>query len=162
MPHVIVIDDDPILLQALTETVRLGIEGAIVDMFESPRSALECIGAQDYDVIISDIKMPEMDGLTLLDNIQSLRPGVPMILITGHHDCDLAVRALRNGAYDFIQKPIDRRYFLKALNAAIQVRHLIREAAETTGPEETDARATWSNSCRSPRVNCSRRPRESS
>jgi DNA-binding NtrC family response regulator len=167
MPHVIVIDDDPILLQALTETVRLGIDGVIVDMFDSPRAALEWINHHDYDVIVSDIKMPEMDGLTLLDNIQALRPGVPTILITGHHECDLAVRALRNGAYDFIQKPIDRRYFLKALNAAIQVRHLIREAAESQPEEETtesspESTASWSTSCRNPRVTCMRRPREAS
>ena len=156
MPHVIVIDDDPILLQALTETVRLGIENVTVDQSDSPKTALEWIGSTDYDVIISDIKMPDMDGLTLLDNIQALRPGIPTILITGHHECDLAVKALRNGAYDFIQKPIDRRYFLKALNAAIQVRTLIREAAESDRDTEATP-ATWSTSCRSPRVNCGRR-----
>ena len=156
MPHVIVIDDDPILLQALTETVRLGIENVTVDQSDSPKTALEWIGSTDYDVIISDIKMPDMDGLTLLDNIQALRPGIPTILITGHHECDLAVKALRNGAYDFIQKPIDRRYFLKALNAAIQVRTLIREAAESDRDTEVTP-ATWSTSCRSPRVNCGRR-----
>ena len=156
MPHVIVIDDDPILLQALTETVRLGIENVTVDQSDSPKTALEWIGSTDYDVIISDIKMPDMDGLTLLDNIQALRPGIPTILITGHHECDLAVKALRNGAYDFIQKPIDRRYFLKALNAAIQVRTLIREAAESDRDTEATP-ATWSTSCRNPRVNCGRR-----
>lgn len=161
MPHVIVIDDDPALLQALTETVRLGIDGAIVDMFDSPRVALEWINHHDYDVIVSDIKMPEMDGLTLLDNIQARHPGIPTILITGYQDCELAVRALRNGAYDFIQKPIDRRYLLKALNAAIQVRCLIREAAESE-PDPTETPATWSTSCRMPRVNCTRRLREPS
>lgn len=158
MPRIILIDDDPALLKALTETVRQGIYGVTVDMSESARAALELIEVTDYDVIVSDIKMPDMDGLALLDAVQTLRPGLPTILITGHSECDLAVRALRNGAYDFIQKPIDRHYFLQALKAAIQIRNLIRETAEQDDCQNPTP--TWSTSCKSPRANCSRRPRE--
>ena len=159
MARMIVIDDDPALLTALSETVRQTIYGATVDVAESATAALAWIEVTDYDLIVCDIKMPGMDGLSLLAAIQNLKPGLPTILITGHGECELAVSALRNGAYDFIQKPIDRSYFVQAVKAAIQIRHLIRETAEGD-PEAQDPTPTWSTSCRHPRVNCSRRPRE--
>src|SRR6185312_9331024 len=69
----------------------------------------------DYDAIVSDIKMPGMDGLALLQEIRELRPTTPTLMITGHGERDLAVQALRGGAYDFVQKPIDRDYFVAVL-----------------------------------------------
>ena len=71
--------------------------------------------------------MPGMDGLALLNEIRSLRPKTPTLLITGHGEHDLAVQALRGGAYDFVQKPIDRDYFVASLERAIQLRRLDRE-----------------------------------
>src|SRR3989440_2026831 len=71
--------------------------------------------------------MPGMDGLALLAKIQELRPDTPTLLITGHGEHDLAVQALRGGAYDFIQKPIDRDYLLAALQRAIQTYQLRRK-----------------------------------
>jgi two-component system phosphate regulon sensor histidine kinase PhoR len=76
---------------------------------------------------VTDIKMPGMDGLVLLNEIRSLRPTTPTLLITGHGEHDLAVQALRGGAYDFVQKPIDRDYFVASLERAIQLRRLDRE-----------------------------------
>src|SRR3989442_9724611 len=74
--------------------------------------------------------MPGTDGLTLLAQIRALRPDTPTLLITGHGEHDLAVQALRGGAYDFIQKPIDREYFVASLNRAIQTRQLSRRVKE--------------------------------
>jgi signal transduction histidine kinase len=71
-----------------------------------------------------------MDGLALLAKIQELRPDTPTLLITGHGEHDLAVQALRGGAYDFIQKPIDRDYMVAALNRAIQTCRLRRQLAD--------------------------------
>ncbi len=71
--------------------------------------------------------MPGMDGLALLNEIRSVRPKTPTLLITGHGEHDLAVQALRGGAYDFVQKPIDRDYFVASLERAIQLRRLDRE-----------------------------------
>src|SRR5258708_2689252 len=81
----------------------------------------------EYDAIVSDIKMPGMDGLPLLAKIQALRPETPTLLITGHGEHDLAIQALRGGAYDFIQKPIDRDYVVAALRRAIQTHQLRRQ-----------------------------------
>src|SRR5437899_1546385 len=112
--------------EALAEAVRLRMDGVIVDTCDSGSAALERIAATDYDAIISDIKMPGIDGLALLAEIRVLRPDTPTLLITGHGEHDLAVQALRGGAYDFIQKPIDREYFVASLSRAVQMRQLTR------------------------------------
>jgi signal transduction histidine kinase/FixJ family two-component response regulator len=98
-----------------------------VDIADSAQTALERIAATDYDAIVTDVKMPGMDGLALLHEIQALRPATPTLLITGHGENDLAIQALRGGAYDFIQKPIDRNYFMASLGRAIQMRQLSRQ-----------------------------------
>src|SRR5262249_33425060 len=83
-----------------------------------------------YDAIVSDIKMPGMDGLALLAKIRELHQNTPTLLITGHGDHNLAIQALRGGAYDFIQKPIDRDYFVAALHRAIQTHQLRLQVLE--------------------------------
>ena len=107
-PHVLLVDDDPALLEALSEMLQLRMEEVVVDKAESAGRALEWIAAKNYETIVSDIKMPGMDGLALLARLREIRPYTPTLLITGHGQHDLAVQALRGGAYDFIQKPIDR------------------------------------------------------
>ena len=129
-PHVLIVDDDAALLEALPEALQLRIDGVKVDTCDSASAALERIAATDYDTIISDIKMPGIDGLALLAEIRALRPDTPTLLITGHGEHDLAVQALRGGAYDFIQKPIDREYFVASLSRAIRVRQLSRRVKE--------------------------------
>jgi signal transduction histidine kinase len=129
-PHILLVDDDTALLQALPHMVALRIHGVSVDTSDSAPRALEQIQEHDYDVIVSDIKMPEMDGLELLTKIQELRPDIPTLLITGHADQSLIIQALRNGAYDFIEKPIDRVYFVAALHRAIEARQLRRQVQE--------------------------------
>jgi DNA-binding NtrC family response regulator len=128
--HVLVVDDDPALLQALPEMLRLRMSGVTVDTAESAAAALDRISARDYDAIVTDIRMPGMDGLTLLTEILGRRPDTPTLMITGHGEYDLAVRALRGGAYDFIQKPIDRDRFVASLQRAIQARALNRRAKD--------------------------------
>src|SRR6266568_2228026 len=129
-PHLLIVDDDPALLQALPHTVSLRLPEAKVDTSSTAQRALELIRAHDYDTIVSDIKMPGMDGLELLAKIHELRPETLTLLITGHGDHALAIRALRSGAYDYILKPIDRDYFVAALDHAIQTRQLRRQVVE--------------------------------
>ena len=129
-PRVLIVDDDVALLEALPEALRLRMDGVIVDTCDSGSAALDRIAATDYDAIISDIKMPGIDGLALLAKIRVLRPDTPTLLITGHGEHDLAVQALRGGAYDFIQKPIDREYFVASLSRAVQMRQLTRQVKE--------------------------------
>ena len=128
--RILIVDDDTALLQALSQLVSLRMATVQVDTSDSALQALELIKAQDYDAIVSDIKMPGMGGLTLLSRIQQVRPETPTLLITGHGEHDLAVQALRGGAYDFIQKPIDRDYVVASLHRAIQTHQMRRQLAE--------------------------------
>jgi PAS domain S-box-containing protein len=126
VPTVLIVDDDPALLEALPEALRLRMGELTVETCDSAPDALARIAVEDYDAIITDIKMPGMDGLALLDEIQKVRPETPTLLITGHGEHDLAIQALRHGAYDYIQKPIDREYFTASLSRAIEKRSLAR------------------------------------
>jgi signal transduction histidine kinase len=128
--QILLVDDDVALLQALPQALFLRMNDVQVDTCDSALEALEQIQEHDYDAIVSDIKMPGMDGLALLEKIQELRPETPALLITGHGEHDLAVQALRGGAYDFIQKPIDREYVVAALYRAIQTHQLRRQVRE--------------------------------
>src|SRR6267143_3716089 len=128
--RVLIVDDDPALLQALPEALQLRMDGVTVDVADSAAAALGRIVARDYDAIVTDIKMPGMDGLALLAEIRTRWPDTPTLLITGHGEHDLVVDALRGGAYDFIQKPIDRDYFVGSLVRATQMRQLGRRAKE--------------------------------
>src|SRR6266576_3769628 len=118
--RVLIVDDDPDLLQALPEALRLRMSEVTVDVADSAAAALDEIGARDYDAIVTDIKMPGMDGLALLAEIRGRQPDTPILMITGHGEHDLAVQALRGGAYDFVQKPIDRDFFVASLYRAIR------------------------------------------
>src|SRR5467141_648607 len=131
--RVLIVDDDPDLLQALPQALRLRMDGLRVDTADSAAAALDQIGARDYDAIVTDIKMPGMDGLALLAEIRTHRPDTPTLMITGHGEHDLVVHALRGGAFDFIEKPIDRDYFVASLVRATQMRELSRRAKEQQG-----------------------------
>ena len=138
--RILIVDDDTALLEALPDAIALRMNGITIDTCETAPGALDKIQQTDYDVIVTDIKLPGMDGLELLDEIKLLRPGTPTVLITGHGERDLAVRALRGGAYDFVQKPIDRDYFVASLERAIQVRGLDRHVDQQRVELERHAR----------------------
>jgi PAS domain S-box-containing protein len=135
--RLLIIDDDPAVLSALPETLRLWMPGSVVDLCGSARLALDRIEATDYDAIISDIRMPGMDGLALLERIKACRPNTPVLLVTGYGDQTLATQALRGGAFDYILKPIDRDYFLASLGRALHLRHLSLQAEERQRAEGT-------------------------
>ncbi len=127
---ILIIDDDSALLQALPQVIGLRMKDVSVDTIDSSSEALKLVKEHDYDAIVSDVKMPGMGGIELLSHIRELRPDTPVMLITGHGDHDLAIQALRGGAYDYILKPIDRDAFVAALQRAMQTRQLRRKVTE--------------------------------
>lgn len=128
--RVIIIDDDAALLQALPQSIALRMQGLQIDTSDSGFKALQMVQQYPYEAIVSDIKMPGMDGISLLQQLKTFRPDIPILLITGHGERDLAIQALRAGAYDFIQKPIDRDYFISSLQRAIQTCQMRRQITE--------------------------------
>ena len=124
--HVLIVDDDTALLQALPGFLRMRMAGLMVDTAHCGTTALGQITTWDYDAIVTDIRIPGMDGLELLAEIRSQRPDTPTLMMTGYADQDLVVQALRAGAYDFIAKPIDRDYLITSLRRAMEKRDVSR------------------------------------
>lgn len=139
--HILIVDDDTALLQALPQAIQLRLPAVRVDTSDSAFDALDLIGVHEYDAVVSDIKMPGMDGLALLAKVRELQPTTPTLLITGHGDHSLAIQALRGGAYDFIQKPIDRDYFIAALSRAVQTHQLRHQVIEQQQALEAHAKS---------------------
>ncbi len=140
-PRLLIVDDDVALLQALPRTVSLRMPDAFVETCNSAQAALQKLHTQRYDAIVSDIKMPDIDGLALLEQIKKVQPDTPTLLITGHGEHDLAIRALRGGAYDYILKPVERDSFIAALLRAIQTCRLHRKVEEQQQALELHARS---------------------
>jgi two-component system, NtrC family, C4-dicarboxylate transport response regulator DctD len=101
--QVLLIDDDPHLRQALSQTLDLA--GLNVVSLADARGVAARIGRDWPGVVVSDIRMPGVDGLELLGQLHEQDPELPVLLITGHGDVPLAVQAMRAGAYDFLEKP---------------------------------------------------------
>jgi DNA-binding NtrC family response regulator len=120
--RILIVDDDPALLEALPEAVHLRIGAIDIDTCDSAAAAVERIEESEYDAIVTDIKMPGMDGLALLAVIREKWPATPTLLITGHGEGDLGIRAMEGGAYEYISKPIDRDSFVASLQRAIRSR----------------------------------------
>jgi FixJ family two-component response regulator len=128
--EVLLVDDDVALRQALSETIALRMSTVEVEAVGSAQEALARLQEHTYGAIVSDIKMPGMDGLALLAQVQERHTATPLLLITGHSDHQLAIRALRGGAYDYILKPIDRDDFIAALHRALQTHRLQQQVEE--------------------------------
>lgn len=123
--RIMVVDDDRYLLMAIGQTLELN--GYDVSTFTSPLEALDRLGEGEYAAVISDIKMPTMDGLQFLAHIKAADKELPVIMITGHGDIALAVTAIQSGAYDFLQKPVDEDVLLACLVRAMEKRQLVLE-----------------------------------
>ncbi|MCX5702889.1 MAG: sigma-54 dependent transcriptional regulator [Candidatus Omnitrophica bacterium] len=102
--HILVVDDEPLVRRSLSELLTL--EGYAVTSAKSGKEALGLLKNYTADLIITDIKMPEMDGLQLLQEVKTAHPGIPVILITSYGSIESAVEAIKEGAYDYITKPI--------------------------------------------------------
>jgi signal transduction histidine kinase len=100
------------------------MSGVQVQTASEASEALKLLQEQEFDAIVSDIKMPGMDGLELLAVASERYPETLVLLITGHGEHDLAIQALRGGAYDYILKPIDRDDFIASLQRALHTRQL--------------------------------------
>lgn len=127
--QILLVDDDPVLLEALPHTITLRMSNVEVHTAGSASEAFELLKHHTYSTVVSDIKMPGLDGFDVLAFVSRESPEVPVLLITGHGEHDLAIQALRGGAYDYIQKPIDREDFVASLSRALHTYRLRREVS---------------------------------
>lgn len=125
MSKVLVIDDETAVRKALAEILEY--EKYEVEQASNGPEALEKIAKNTYDIVLCDIKMPQMDGIEVLEKIMSSHPDLPVIMITGHGSVETAVEALKKGAYDFIEKPIDLNRLIVAVRNASEKKNLVKE-----------------------------------
>ncbi len=126
--QVLLIDDERAIRRALREILEF--EGCAVDEAENGAQALEKLKAKTYDLLFSDIKMPQMDGLELLDQILALGIETPVIMISGHGTVETAVGAIKKGAFDFIEKPLDLNRILVLLRQVKDRNLLVQETTQ--------------------------------
>lgn len=115
--RLLLVDDDPALLKLLG--MRLTSEGFQVTTANSGPDALRQLNKEKVDLVISDLRMDEMDGLALFGEIQKLHPGLPVIILTAHGSIPEAVSATRQGVFSFLTKPVDRDALYKAIDEAL-------------------------------------------
>ncbi|MCO6391037.1 response regulator [Aliihoeflea aestuarii] len=124
-PTLLLIDDEEEIRRSTAQTLQLA--GFDVREFAAAEPALDYITPGFKSVVISDIRMPGMDGMTLLAKVREIDADVPVILVTGHGDVQLAVRAMREGAYDFIEKPFNGQHLADVALRAVDWRSLVLE-----------------------------------
>ncbi|MGQ6461661.1 two-component system response regulator GlrR [Serratia sp. IR-2025] len=115
--NLLLVDDDPSLLKLLG--MRLTSEGFHVTTAESGQEALRLLAREQIDLVISDLRMDEMDGMALFAEIQKHQPGMPVIILTAHGSIPDAVAATQQGVFSFLTKPVDRDALYKAIDEAL-------------------------------------------
>ncbi|HVY93983.1 MAG TPA: response regulator [Bryobacteraceae bacterium] len=125
LPGILILDDEFAQMKALCDTLKP--EGYDTAGFTSPRSALEHLRTHEYDLVLTDLMMPEMDGVEFLRAAQELDPHLVGIIMTGHGTVNTAVKAMQTGALDYILKPFTLSAVLPVLSRALEVRRLRRE-----------------------------------
>ena len=130
--HILLVDDDASLLKLLG--MRLESRGYKVTTAESGRQALERLEQLRPDLVLSDLRMDEMDGLALFHQLQKRAPGLPVIILTAHGSIPDAVSATRQGVFSFLTKPVDRDELFSAIDDAL---------SQTQGGTTTDGDDSW-------------------
>ena len=118
-PHALVVDDEPDICELLTLTLsRMNIETKTA---EDVASAKTLLNKHHFDICLTDMRLPDGDGLELVEWIQSNAPGLPVAVITAHGNVETAVQALKLGAFDFVSKPLDLRHLRKIVENALKI-----------------------------------------
>lgn len=123
--RILLIDDDDDIRLALTQALDLA--GFTVEEFSDARSALDLVSFGFPGIVVTDIRMPGLDGLSLMNRVAEIDAEIPVILVTGHGDVQLAVRAMREGAHDFLEKPFQTEQLIETAARAMEFRRVLLE-----------------------------------
>ena len=136
--RLLLVEDDASFREVMK--FHLADEGIAADAAEDGPAALRMFRKTPYPVVVTDLKMPRMDGLTLLQELKKLAPEILVIVITAFGDIDTAVRAMKEGAFDFVPKPFDRTHFIHAVRKAIDHHALRRQVEELRSQVDSAAK----------------------
>ena len=120
----LIVDDDPYVLESISTLLRE--YGFTVHACQSASEAIKTIAEVNFDVVLTDIKMPQMTGIELLQNIHTYNQQIPVILMTAFAELDVAVDAVKRGAFDFITKPYDPDYLLHSVKKAVKYTRFVQ------------------------------------
>src|SRR5579885_2193969 len=130
-PTVLIVDDEPDLLELVSLTLsRMSLETRTAADLASARRLLK---SEHFDLCLTDMRLPDGDGLDLVGWIQENRPNVPVAVITAHGNVESAVRALKLGAFDFVSKPLDLGVLRKLVGSAVKLGARTADAAAEAG-----------------------------
>lgn len=132
---ILIVDDDPAVRDSLG--ALLESSGFEVRAFDSAQALLAAPDLSGGACVIADIRMPDMDGLALQEELTRRQLGLPVIIVTGHGDVPLAVRAMKAGAVDFIEKPFDEQLMLASIGRALALSNQTRDQASLTQAAES-------------------------
>lgn len=120
--HIFLVDDDLKFCKALSETLeQIDVK---VSYFTNPEQCLERLDSNPCDLLITDFKMPGINGIEIMNRIKRLRPWLPVLIISGYGNIPLAVEAMKEGAVDFLEKPLDTKSFLKQIQLLLSDKEL--------------------------------------
>ena len=137
---ILLVDDDDALRNALVQSFQLA--DMAVEAFPDGLSALARLDAGFAGAIVSDIRMPRLDGMELFRRIAAIDHEIPVILMTGHGDVPMAVAALRTGAFDFIAKPFATDHLIASTRRALEMRRLILDNRRLRAAADESARTS--------------------
>ena len=151
---ILIVDDERDLLQLLKRSLEPDLSCRI-QTAPNGGAALKCLDANTFDLVLADIKMPGMNGLELLEHIKRDTPDLTVVMMTAHGDIEMAVQAIKSGAYDFITKPFDHEALLLRLHwkGAVCSKRTYdsKESARTLMPSKIwSAKVLGCNGCMKP------------
>lgn len=120
--EILIIDDDADVRENLSDLLSTEFDN--IKAFESPVNALKLLTEAEHYVVLTDLRMPDHDGLEFAQQIQEISPDVPVILMTGYGEVSVAVQAMKQGVYDFVEKPFDTDILIEILKRAVEKRYL--------------------------------------
>ncbi|MEG3620252.1 sigma-54 dependent transcriptional regulator [Magnetovibrio sp. PR-2] len=122
---IIVIDDEEHVRLSCAQSLDLA--GYAPQTYESAEDAIDLVSRGFHGVVVTDVRLPGIDGLELLKRVKAIDEDIPVIIITGHGDVSMAVDAMQDGAFDFLEKPFDTDRFIDAVSRGVQTRWLVME-----------------------------------
>src|SRR3954465_2469254 len=127
-PVILIVEDDEENRKAMAKILK-DAEYDVVEQ-DNGQAALDYIRENDIDIVVTDLQLPVVDGIELLKRVKADSPDAEIILITGHGNVELAVEAMKEGAYDFIAKPIRKQQLVRTVEKAAEKQYLTRENRE--------------------------------
>jgi len=127
MPKILIVEDEDAIRRVLKKIISEENDSYQVEEAEDGLIGLEMITKSDYDLVLCDIKMPKIDGMEVLEKAKKIKSEIPIVMISGHGDLDIAVSAMRLGAFDYISKPPDLNRLLNTVRNALDRKELVVE-----------------------------------